>query len=75
VYRQPARFDDDVEIATWISDVRRATAVRHYTLGRVVDGAALAEVNTLYVWVDRQTLKPIRIPPEFMADFEFNIAR
>jgi acyl-CoA thioester hydrolase len=73
-YRTPVQLDDEIEISTWVSDVKRATALRHYTLTRVADAAPVAEVHTLYVWVDRETLKPIRIPAGFMADFRSNVA-
>jgi acyl-CoA thioester hydrolase len=73
-YRQPARLDDELELATWISDVKRATVVRHYTVTRVSDGALLARARTLWVWVDLKTGCPIRIPSAFLADFAPNIA-
>jgi acyl-CoA thioester hydrolase len=73
-YRQPAVLDDELEIATWVSDAKRATAVRHYTIRRVVDGELLARAYVLWVWVDLATGRPIRIPAEFIADFAPNIA-
>jgi acyl-CoA thioester hydrolase len=72
-YIQPAVLDDEIEIATWASDVRRSTATRHYTIRRVCDGALLAQVNTLGVWIDLATGRPIRIPPGFMEDFAPNL--
>jgi acyl-CoA thioester hydrolase len=73
-YRQPAVLDDELELATWLSDVKRATVVRHYTVTRVSDGALLARARTLWVWVDLKTGRPIRIPGAFLADFAPNIA-
>ena len=73
-YLQPAVLGDEVEIATWVYGVKRATATRHYAVTRVDDGALLARVNTLAVWVDLATGRPIRIPSHFMADFAPNIA-
>jgi acyl-CoA thioester hydrolase len=73
-YRQPAVLDDELELTTWISDVKRATAIRHYTVTRVSDGALLARARTLWVWVDAKTGRPIRIPDGFLADFAPNIA-
>ncbi len=72
-YRQPALLDDELEVATWVSDVKRATAVRHYTINRVKDNTLVARAHTLYVWVDLTTRQPIRIPPQFLADFAPNI--
>jgi acyl-CoA thioesterase FadM len=42
-YKQPAVFGDEPEIATWASDMKRATAVRHYTIRRAADGELLFE--------------------------------
>jgi len=72
-YLLPAVLDDELEIATWVSDVKRATAIRHYTMTRVNDGLLIARAHTLYVWVDIASRKPIRIPPQFLTDFAPNI--
>jgi acyl-CoA thioester hydrolase len=73
-YLQPAVLDDDLTISTWVSDMRRSTAYRHYTISRVHDGAILARARGRWVWVDLVTGHPIRIPPAFIADFAFNVA-
>jgi acyl-CoA thioester hydrolase len=65
---------DELENATYISDVKRATAVRHYTVKRVADDALLARARVLWAWIDLETGRPRRIPPEFMADFGSNIS-
>jgi acyl-CoA thioester hydrolase len=72
-YMQPALMGDELEVSTWASDVRRATAQRHYTIRRASDGALLARVNTLSAWVNLQTGSPIRIPQDFLANFAPNI--
>jgi acyl-CoA thioester hydrolase len=73
-YRQPAVLDEELELATWLSDVKRASVVRHYTVTRVSDGALLARARTLWVWVDLKTGRPIRIPDAFLTDFAPNVA-
>jgi acyl-CoA thioester hydrolase len=73
-YQQPAVLDDELELATWLSDVKRATVVRHYTVTRLSDGVLLVRARTLWVWVDVKTGRPIRIPDAFLADFAPNIA-
>jgi acyl-CoA thioester hydrolase len=72
-YRQQARLGDEIEMATWVSDARRATAIRHYTMTRLADGALLARAHTLWAWVDVHTGRPTRIPDDFRADFGPNI--
>ena len=74
-YKQPALMDDELEIATWVSDMKRATAVRHYAVSRISDGQLLARVRVLWVWVDLKTGKPIRIPSGFKKDLAGNIVQ
>jgi acyl-CoA thioester hydrolase len=73
-YREPALIGDELEIATYISEVKRATAVRHYTVKRVADDVSLARAHVQWAWIDLETGRPRRIPPEFMADFGPNIS-
>jgi acyl-CoA thioester hydrolase len=72
-YLQSARMGDELEIATWASNVKRSMATRHYTISRMNDGALLAQVHTLGVWIDLTTGRPIRIPPDFIREFAPNI--
>lgn len=71
-YLRPAGYGDELEIATWFADVGGASATRYYTLTRLGDGALVARVHSRYVWVDRQTGRPIRIPRDFLADLAPN---
>ncbi len=73
-YQRPAFMDDQLEIATWVSDLKRATAVRHYTVSRTSNGQQLARARALWVWIDLKTGRPIRIPSEFINDVAGNIA-
>ena len=72
-YLHPARMDDQLVIQTRDSGGRRSTATRHYLIRRAGDGTLLARVNTLYVWVNTETFRPMRIPEAFWKDFEANI--
>lgn len=67
-YLQPALQDDDLEITTWVSGVRRSMATRHYTIDRSSDGVRLAQIRTLGVWVNLKTGQPVRIPAAMLAD-------
>lgn len=73
-YRLPAAADDELEVATWYSGARAASATRHYTITRLHDGALLARARTLWVWIDVATQRPIRIPADFIAAFAPNAA-
>lgn len=71
-YRQPARMDDELTIATYVFNIRRFAATRYFQIKR--DDSLLAQVRTLWVWIDLETGKPKRIPESFAADFGPNIA-
>jgi len=73
LYRQPAILDDNLVLSTWVSNVRRSTATRHYSIHRKSDGTQLALVHSLGVWVDLRTGRLIRIPESLLADFADNI--
>jgi len=72
-YRQPALLDDELEITTWVSEVRRSTATRYYQIRRHLSGELLVEVHALGVWVDLKTGRPARIPAQFLLDFQPDI--
>jgi acyl-CoA thioester hydrolase len=72
-YLQQALFGDELEIATWASDLKRATGYRHYTITRVSDGALMVRARAYWVWVFLDSGKPRRIPEQFSADFAPNI--
>jgi len=73
-YLEPAVLGDELEVATWIYNVRRASASRVYTINRVRDGAALARADVYYAWVNLKTGLPSRLPADFLTDFAANIA-
>lgn len=73
-YLVPALMDDTVEIATWVSSIRHSTALRHFVISRVSDGARLARARTLWVLVDTESGRLIRIPETFLTDFDPNIS-
>lgn len=73
-YLQPAVFDDEIEIVAWLSEVKRAMAMRHFTVTRLSDGVLLARINVLGVCADVRTSTPRRIPQEMLDDFAPNIA-
>jgi acyl-CoA thioester hydrolase len=72
VFLRDARLGDELEVSTWAYGVRRSMAMRAYAVRRAMDGALLARVHSLYVWVSKETGHPIRIPEAFLVDFAPN---
>jgi acyl-CoA thioester hydrolase len=73
-YLQPAQLDDELELATWVSDVKRSTCLRHCTITRVSDGELLTRLRSRWVCMDVADARPIRFPEAFLRDFAPNIA-
>jgi acyl-CoA thioester hydrolase len=68
-YHQQTTYQDELEVRTWISDVRRASSHREYLITRVKDGAKVARGRANWVYVNRETMQPIRIPDFFQEAF------
>jgi acyl-CoA thioester hydrolase len=71
-YERPV-LGDEIVISTWASGVRRVSALRHYIITRARDGSSLARIDTLGVWVELATGRPIPIPAGFMDSFANNV--
>jgi acyl-CoA thioester hydrolase len=63
-YRQPARFDDLLEIYTRVGDVKGARFRFDYAVTRA--GELLADGWTWHACVDAGTFRPTRIPSELL---------
>ncbi|MCC6801914.1 MAG: acyl-CoA thioesterase [Anaerolineae bacterium] len=74
-YRQPATFGDTLIVSTFLSDLRRATTVRHYRITRERDGEQVARARTLWVFVNLNTGGIMRLPSEFLDDFSSHVAQ
>lgn len=72
-YLTPAYLDDELEVATWVSQVKRATALRHYTLTRLSDGESIVRAQALWVWIDLESGRPQRISDAFLEAFADNV--
>lgn len=68
-YKQPAYAGEEVRIITWIHDYRRSTSHRRYSVRRANDNVELARGETLWVYVDRKTGRPLPIPDDIKSLF------
>jgi acyl-CoA thioester hydrolase len=66
-YLSPAYAGDEIEIRTWISEIKRVRAIRKYEFVRKIDGKVLTKGETLWIFVQLTTGKPISIPAEVLA--------
>jgi len=68
-YRAPARYDEQLSIATRIASVRGARIVFEYEISRAADGTVLATGSTEHAAVDARG-RPRRMPAELRRKLE-----
>jgi acyl-CoA thioester hydrolase len=68
-YHTPASYGESIDVTTWVSDVRRVTSTREYSMTRTSDGAKVARARVKWVYVDATAGRPTRIDDEFLGQF------
>jgi acyl-CoA thioester hydrolase len=61
-YLLPAFAGDEIEIRTWVENIRRVRSLRKYEFVRKSDGKVLVKGETDWVFVDVKSGRPIPIP-------------
>lgn len=69
-YFAEAWLHDELVIATWVRDVRKVKSWRDYVIARPADHTVVCRAATLWVLVDLQSRRPIRISQEMAARFQ-----
>ena len=68
-YLLPAFANEEIEIKTWVENIRRVRSLRKYEFIRTADGKTLVRGETDWVFVDLQTGMPRAIPDEVSKVF------
>jgi acyl-CoA thioester hydrolase len=68
-YLLPAFAEEEIEIKTWVENVRRVRSLRKYEFVRKADGKVLVRGETDWVFVDLKTGRPLAIPEEVSRVF------
>ena len=63
-YKKSAKYNDIIIIKTTIGDIGNSSIKFNYEILRKTGNELLAEAHTINVFVDRKTMKPIKIPEE-----------
>lgn len=61
-YHAQVTYGDEVEVATWLSDMGAVRSHREYDLTRTRDGARVARGRAEWVYIDANTGLPTRVP-------------
>ncbi len=68
-YFLPAFAGEEIEIKTWVENIRRVKSLRKYEFVRKSDGKVLVKGETDWVFVDAKTGAPRLIPEEVSKVF------
>jgi acyl-CoA thioester hydrolase len=63
-YFLPAFAGEEIEIKTWVENIRRVRSLRKYEFLRKSDGKVLVQGETDWVYVDAKTGRPLPIPEQ-----------
>ena len=63
-------LDDQLRMATWLSDFRRVQAFREYAIWDRMTGRLITRAQARWAYVDRYRGVPLRIPDELMRNFD-----
>ena len=74
-YRIPALLSDELAVATWLSDPTASTAVRHFAIHRVGDGALLARARANLRCQDATAGAEMPFPEAYWRDIEGGCAQ
>ena len=69
-YLRPAFAGETITLGTWVAELKQRSSSRRYLVRRASDQQALVEAETIWVYVDRQSGRPRRIPDELRAAFD-----
>ena len=68
-YFLPAFLNEEIEIKTWVENIRRVRSLRKYEFTRTSDGKTLVKGETEWVFVDVKTGSPRAVPEAVIKVF------
>jgi acyl-CoA thioester hydrolase len=68
-YLLPAFATEEIELRTWVENIRRVRSLRKYEFVRKADGKTLVKGETDWVFLDIKTGSPRAVPDEVIKTF------
>jgi acyl-CoA thioester hydrolase len=68
----PIHYLDELSITTWVSDLQRVRSHREYLARNAKSGESVARGRAFWAFLNRDTLFPARISPDFIERFSPN---
>jgi len=69
-YFLPAFEGEEIEIRTWVENIRRVRSLRKYEFVRISDSKVLVKGETDWVFVDVKTGRPRAVPEKVVKVFQ-----
>lgn len=69
-YLRPAFAGDEIEVLTWVCNLKRTRSLRRYRFLHAVDQTLLARAETDWVYVNAENGRPRSVDQEVIAAFE-----
>ncbi len=70
LYQGQAQIGDEIEVASYFSDLGTTSCTRHDVVRRVNEDVILAQGHTRWIWLDLETWKPVAIPADYLSALE-----
>ncbi len=61
-YLLPAFLGEEIEVRTWLTEIKRVRVHRKYEFIRKADGKVIVKGETDWVYIDSNTGRPLAIP-------------
>lgn len=74
-YFLPAFLGEEIEIKTWVEDIRRVRSLRKYEFVRKADASVIVRGETDWVFVNMKTGRPLPIPDEVARVFSISLEK
>ncbi len=71
-YLLPAYAGEEIEVKTWVENIRRVRSLRQYEFVRKSDNKVLVKGETDWVFVDTKTGRPLPIPKKVSQVFNID---
>ena len=71
-YLLPAYTGEEIEVKTWVENIRRVRSLRKYEFVRRSDGKVLVKGETDWVFIDMKTGRPLPIPEKVSKVFNIS---
>ena len=72
-YHKPLHLNDQVEISTWISEIKTSSVIRNFRMVKAEGDDLISHCRMRLTLVDLNTGRPMRVPMEIRDDFAENI--